>query len=1279
MPGGGEEIPPETAGEEEEEEAAPEVTTVMEAGYVIIPAERAEVPSEAASEEAGESLPEETPEVQTEAPPFGVESPAAPDGKVVPESAGEEDAAQGAPVETAPEEGLVFPGMAEEETPVVELPATALPDSDVSITPKPFLDADLEVTRLEVTTTVEVEDDMLGNNDFDLKEEGEGGIGNEIYEELLKPLRPMKEQVVELSIKLRGETFNSALRDPSSLHYQQLAKHFTDKIEDAFERLPGFKNVFVVEFRPQKDLERGLVVLVHYAVTLEVDSTGISPDTMDFITLQNNMVEKNYPGADERPTVVYTITDFRNYITEALHKDNFMANTSLDQLEPEPAQPENVENLLPGEIPTESPAGTYDNMDNILAAEKPPDAPSDDVADVFLKKDDFLFEAGHPLDPWKGGQPVVSGENDVLVLDESTTPSPTADFSGKDMESIGPSPAPSAEGTGNIEEEGFLPSDTQQGSSDSPQGDGEVAAADPSPGQPQHIPAPGASGANDPVPDGGSGSGSGDDAGSDLWSWGPTTSSEAGDVAPETLPPPDLEPSEEEDEEEEGEEAEEVAEAVTEAEESRSLSTAEKPSSSLSPTETAPPGVQPEKDLDEEEEESFLDRELVTQDISTDPRYTTTQAPAFWTTKALTVELSMQTVEASGTYHDYQTIPEHAVTPPATGAPESDGHTREAPVLEGPGDTAGGEPDGTGTVSASEATTPALAELAVPAGSMAVAEEGQEDGAAATDEGLTPEHPDTDTHPMEGEPPTHVDVELLTVRDSLFNSVADESPEIEAVTEKLPPLVPPEDGGRVEVIEEQASEVRVSSSVAPASASARDFSQEDLADDEVLLVQPATPVPDRSISLSPEKESPFTRVSDAEPDDDADALRHHLSDQDTSSEEAEEDAPPSTTSLPAFRSVVSEMTANKTPTILPPFYQPTFRPTERLSGATEPEEPASVELTAPPETIEEVSVTGSAAPPDEDAGPTEGDSARAGEVRPSEPGGASGSGLDVSFDVDYDASEPTDDEGGSGYSSGALASELEGGGRPSRPGRSLQVFFSLRVTNMMFSQNLFNKSSSEYRALEHRFLELLRPFLQSNLSNFQDLEILNFRNGSIVVNSRMKFGRPVPRGVANSVYLILEDFCNTAYQTMDLDIDKYSLDVEAGEKADPCKFQACNEFSSCQVNRWSGEGECVCDAGYFSVDGLPCRSACEVKEDFCLNDGKCDIIPGKGAICRCRVGENWWYRGEHCEEFISEPLVVAIAMASVAGFLLVGSGVVLVLVQILRKHYDKDDSEDPLR
>lgn len=85
--------------------------------------------------------------------------------------------------------------------------------------------------------------------------------------------------------------------------------------------------------------------------------------------------------------------------------------------------------------------------------------------------------------------------------------------------------------------------------------------------------------------------------------------------------------------------------------------------------------------------------------------------------------------------------------------------------------------------------------------------------------------------------------------------------------------------------------------------------------------------------------------------------------------------------------------------------------------------------------------------------------------------------------------------------------------------------------------------------ISHIFVFTLKlvPYLQSNLNNFKNLEILNFRNGSIVVNSRMRFGKPVPTGVTNVVYLILEDFANNAYHTMNLAIDKYSLDVESGK------------------------------------------------------------------------------------------------------------------------------------
>ncbi|KPP77219.1 interphotoreceptor matrix proteoglycan 2-like [Scleropages formosus] len=173
-------------------------------------------------------------------------------------------------------------------------------------------------------------------------------------------------------------------------------------------------------------------------------------------------------------------------------------------------------------------------------------------------------------------------------------------------------------------------------------------------------------------------------------------------------------------------------------------------------------------------------------------------------------------------------------------------------------------------------------------------------------------------------------------------------------------------------------------------------------------------------------------------------------------------------------------------------------------------------------------------------------------------------------------------------------------------GRELVVFFSLRVTNMMFSDDLFNKSSPEYKSLENKFLELLLPYLQSNLTGFKQLEILNFRNGSVVVNSKMRFAKSVPYNITQAVHCVLEEFCNAMFKRLNIEIDSGSLDVEPADQADPCKFLACNEFSSCVVNRWTKEAECLCDPGYIVADGLPCQSICSLQPDYCRNGGQCD-------------------------------------------------------------------------
>ncbi|XP_049608836.1 interphotoreceptor matrix proteoglycan 2-like isoform X1 [Syngnathus scovelli] len=926
--------------------------------------------------------------------------------------------------------------------------------------------------------------------------------------------RPLNDQMVELSITLREESYNGALRDPSSVRYQQLVRHFTRRVRDAFEKLPGFKNVFVIEFRPQKDLERGLVVHVHYAITLAANSDGISDATMDFITLQNNLVEKNYPAAAEEPTVVYTITDLRNYITEALRKDNFLTNSSLGT--------ENDENLFPPGKPTSQPVDIYDNMDNVLAAERPPDEPTQvmENSDIYLKKDEFLFDP-----TWKDIKSEAVSENDVFTVDESTTFLPIPERIAADE---------------NIEKEGFLMSNAPGAENQPVQEDHKASNASP----PQK--------GLEVTMDFESGSGfSGDGQHEFLQS---VDVSFYGESHLESLPPPDLE-------EDDG-----IQEAIEASGQSLTNQDGATPSTPLH-TYTLPTSEASMPDIDN----PLLDQVLFPPHISTNPPFSTAEPPVFSPIGTLTIELSVQTVEASGLYEDSQMRQDQHNSVAFMGAPQlqtsADEHLEEAVTSE---------------------STKAF--LKTTQG-------------ASVEEGMT-----------------------VIGEESHFETIPSQSPPEENLPEEPSLPLPETHHDKVEVLEDQLSLLtQQTTAVIPL--------DEDLVVDEILAVTTTTttaPVTTSApvssdpnpIALSPEKDSPFTRVSDSAPEDDDSLNPEHSNHEDHG----------------LFSTVLSEVNVKKTDEDLGTNLEVLKTVTSML-----PENSDSTEATEI-QTIKHSGVTD----------------------------------MDVTLDVFQYGNMVTDGDS-SGYASGAQGSELDAIALPTRPIQALTVFFRLRVTNMAFSMDLFNKSSSEYKALEQRFLQLLVPHLQSNLNNFQNLEILNFRNGSIVVNSRMRFGKPVSRGDANNVFLILEDFANTAYQTMNLAIDKYSLDVESGDKADPCKFQACNAFSQCMVNRWSGEAECVCDAGYVSVDGLPCQSICDVQEDFCLNDGKCDIIAGNGAICRCRVGENWWYRGEHCEEYVSEPLVVGIAIASVAGFLAVAAGIIFFLARTLREQYDTDDMEDPLR
>lgn len=600
---------------------------------------------------------------------------------------------------------------------------------------------------------------------------------------------------------------------------------------------------------------------------------------------------------------------------------------------------------------------------------------------------------------------------------------------------------------GNIEDEGFLLSTDPPSKGHAPRGD--------------HTAAPVGSSAETLAPtlkpqagpeviqaqDEGSGSGfSGDGQAFDLWSWQPTAAaaldvfSDQSDISLDVMPPPDLELSEDEDADGD--------EVVTGRTEGNRWTIVTVESAELLPPWTTVASSLAEP-TPEQSPDVVTDPVLVTRHVRPDPEYFTTHVPPVFSPKdTVNVELSVQTMEASGIYTDES----HNQLEVSTLIPET--WTLEAPVFAGLTDFA---------VVLQDATQKVGATVISP-----VTAKPEQEGETDWEEVKVPvEHEvlGLPTLPTEEAPALP---EVQTVQDLIVGTVGsvgavgmvgtvdtEELQEFEQFSDKPTVLLPEaKDQETVEILEERHMDKTVPAPAIKIPTLAEEG--EDLLVDEIMIVTTttATTTTTSSASLdysssssdisdsafSPEKDSPFTRVADSAPEDDEPVFHEHQNHE-------EVDESPTTSLLPYL--TPSLVDVNK-----PHDYTADAAETP-LRNSSEGEMPGSVDEKVE-SGLQEVNV----------------DSLSSSEIRPFDHDFSDVPRIDVSFDLfQYGGVAAEGDS--SGFSSGAQGSDLEAVALPTRPARALTVFFSLRVTNMIFSQDLFNKSSAEYKALEQRFMQLV--------------------------------------------------------------------------------------------------------------------------------------------------------------------------------------------------------------
>ncbi|XP_078618959.1 uncharacterized protein LOC144886290 [Branchiostoma floridae x Branchiostoma japonicum] len=220
--------------------------------------------------------------------------------------------------------------------------------------------------------------------------------------------------------------------------------------------------------------------------------------------------------------------------------------------------------------------------------------------------------------------------------------------------------------------------------------------------------------------------------------------------------------------------------------------------------------------------------------------------------------------------------------------------------------------------------------------------------------------------------------------------------------------------------------------------------------------------------------------------------------------------------------------------------------------------------------------------------------------------------------------------------------------------------FDLRVTSLAWTPSLGNSSSEEYVTMETRCHDMMLPLFQE-LPGFLALKILGFKRGSIIVEHKALFDYT---RVTSSEELSSRLRGAVEGGRLDPNMTFDSLTVYDDAAIDLCDFAQCEAHSRCVAPPGAQVPLCRCDAGYGSVGGAACTSRCELEPGFCRNDGRCDVQPGLGVICRCRAGASWWHAGLRCETYMSYFMVFSIGGGAVGGVFVI---MLLCLILVAKK------------
>ncbi|XP_077326635.1 mucin-3A-like isoform X2 [Lithobates pipiens] len=198
---------------------------------------------------------------------------------------------------------------------------------------------------------------------------------------------------------------------------------------------------------------------------------------------------------------------------------------------------------------------------------------------------------------------------------------------------------------------------------------------------------------------------------------------------------------------------------------------------------------------------------------------------------------------------------------------------------------------------------------------------------------------------------------------------------------------------------------------------------------------------------------------------------------------------------------------------------------------------------------------------------------------------------------------------------------------------------TVHVENVIFTPELEDTTSQAYQTFQKRFIEEIKPFYNSKISNFKDVKINKARNGSIVVDHEVL------------LTVNFRNYMEETKQTEQLLLRYLKEAICTSSSPDKLCFRVNTSTVTAKevsLTELCSEDEAIPEEMKMYFHGLNettfllCMTECSENNESPINCnwGMCSTSAA-GSNCNCDISDEYWYTGSHCETPISKPGVIA--------------------------------------